>query len=103
MSIATIDIQPRVLAVDFVDDKLSVTVADGYTLLVPIAWYPRLLHATEQEREDWRVFEDADGRDILFWEQVDELIPAIALLIGIPSRESERSFARWLASRAAVV
>jgi len=102
MSIATIDIQPRVLTIDFVDDKLSVTIADGRTLLVPVAWYPRLLHATEQERKDWRVFEDEDGRDILFWEQVDELIPAIALLTGIPSRESERSFTRWLASRTTV-
>ncbi|MCL4833003.1 MAG: DUF2442 domain-containing protein [Caldilineaceae bacterium] len=103
MSIATIDIQPRVMAVDFVDDKLSVTIADGRTLLVPIAWYPRLFHATESERKDWRVFEDAEGRDILFWEQLDELIPAIALLTGMPSRESERSFTRWLASRMAVV
>jgi hypothetical protein len=99
MSTVTIDIQPRVRKIEFVDDKLSVAIEDGRIVLVPLAWYPRLLHATEEERNDWRVFEDSDGRDIIFWEQLDELIPAIALLAGVPSRESQRSFERWLDSR----
>jgi hypothetical protein len=68
-------------------------------VLVPLAWYPRLLHSTEAERNDWRVLEDSDGRNIIFWEQLDELIPVIALLAGVPSRESSRSFENWLASR----
>jgi hypothetical protein len=72
---------------------------DGRTVLVPLEWYPRLLAATEAERAEWRVFEDSDGRDIIFWENLDELIPAVALLAGVPSRESSRSFERWLASR----
>ncbi len=101
MSIATIDVQPRVNEVKFIGDKLSVALEDGRVVLVPLAWYPRLVHATEAERNDWRVFEDTDGRDIIFWEQLDELIPVVALLAGVPSRESKRSFARWLASRAA--
>jgi hypothetical protein len=41
----------------------------------------------------------SDGRDIIFWEDLDELIPAVSLLAGVPSRESRRSFERWLASR----
>ncbi|MFQ5616271.1 MAG: DUF2442 domain-containing protein, partial [Anaerolineales bacterium] len=59
------------------------------------------LHATRREQNDWRVFEDAEGRDIVFWESVDELIPVVALLAAVPSRESKRSFDRWLASRTA--
>jgi hypothetical protein len=70
--------------------------------MAPKAWYPRLLYATDAERNDWRVFEDTDGRDVIFWEQLDELIPVVALLAGVPSRESKRSFERWLASRRAV-
>jgi len=99
MSIATIDIQPRVAAVAIADDRLAVTLEDGRTVLAPLAWYPRLLHATPAERQDWRVFEDTDGRDVIFWEQIDELIPVVALLAGVPSRESVRSFERWLAAR----
>ena len=45
------------------------------------------------------VFEDSEGRDIIFWERLDELIPVIALLTGAPSRESKRSVEKWLATR----
>jgi hypothetical protein len=99
MSTVTIDIQPRVAAVAIADDRLAVTLEDGRTVLAPLAWYPRLQHATPDERQDWRVFEDTDGRDVIFWEQIDELIPVVALLAGVPSRESTRSFERWLAAR----
>jgi hypothetical protein len=99
MSIATIEIQPRVKAVTFIDDQLSVEIADGRTVFAPLTWYPRLQYATKAEREDWVVFEDSEGRDIIFWERLDELIPVIALLTGAPSRESKRSVEKWLATR----
>ena len=99
MSTVTIDIQPRVAAVAIADDRLAVTLEDGRTVLAPLAWYPRLQHATPDERQDWRVFEDTAGRDVIFWEQIDELIPVVALLAGVRSRESVRSFERWLAAR----
>lgn len=99
MSIATIDVQPRAVKIEFSEEMLSVTMEDGRIVFVPLKWYPRLLHATNAERNDWRVFEDSDGRDIIFWESLDELIPVIALLSGTPSRESEKSFQRWLAEK----
>ncbi len=99
MSIATIEIQPRVAHVSFGRDKLSVEISDGRTVSVPLEWYPRLRHATAAERADWHVMEDSDGRDIIFWEQLDEMIPVVALLSGIKSRESQRSLDRWLADR----
>jgi len=94
-------LQPRAVNVKFVKKMLSITIDDGRMVLVPLTWYPRLLHATEPERKNWRVFEDSDGRDIIFWESLDELIPVIALFAqrGTPSRESKRSFEHWLAKR----
>ena len=35
-------------------DTLSVELSDGRTLAVPLAWYPRLLHASTEERQHWR-------------------------------------------------
>jgi len=102
MTTATIDIEPRVKSVSFRRDKFSVEIADGRTVLVPLKWYPRLLHATATERAEWRVMEDSDGRDIIFWEQLDEFIPVIALLSGVPSRESQSSLERWLTDRQAL-
>lgn len=99
MSIATIELQPRVATVEFTADKLVVALDDERVILAPLLWYPRLLHATPAEQRDWRVFEDTDGRDVIFWEPLDELIPVIALLAGIPSRESTRSFEHWLSAR----
>lgn len=99
MSIAAIEIQPRVSTVEFTGDKLAVAMEDGRVVLAPIAWYPRLAHATPSERGNWRVFEDTEGRDVIFWEELDELIPVVALLSGVPSRESKRSLDRWLAER----
>ena len=95
----TNQVQPRAETVEFSNGMLSVRLADGRVVLVPLHWYPRLLHASESERQEWRVFEDSDGRDINFWEQVDELVPVIALLAGVPSRESRRSLEQWLASK----
>jgi len=102
MTTATIDIEPRVKSVSFRRDKFSVEIADGRTVLVPLEWYPRLRHSTVAERADWRVMEDSDGRDIIFWEQLDEFIPVIALLSGVPSRESQSSLERWLTDRQAL-
>jgi len=99
MSIATIELQPRVKNVECTDGLLSVSIEDGRTILVPLDWYPRLLHAIETERNNWRILVDSNERDIIFWESVDEFIPIIALLAGVPSRESHSSFERWLQSR----
>ena len=78
---------------------LSIRLIDGRVLSIPLAWYPRLMHASEDEREEWRVIEDSEERDIIFWESLDELIPIVALLAGVPSRESRCSLDRWLAGR----
>lgn len=81
-------------------DTLHVDLADGRTISVPLAWYPRLLHATAEERKNWRLV--GKGRGI-HWEAIDEDIGVDGLLAGRPSAESQASFKKWLASRASRV
>src|SRR5947208_8047585 len=78
------------------DDTLSVELADGRTLAVPLAWYPRLAHATAEERGGWRLIGGGRG---LHWSAIDEDISVANLLAGQPSAESQSSFKKWLASR----
>lgn len=77
-------------------DTLSVELADGRTIAVPLAWYPRLAHATTEERRNWRLL--GGGRGI-HWTAVDEDISVLNLLAGQPSGESQVSFKKWLAGR----
>jgi len=87
---------PEALDVLLTDDTLSVDLSDGRSISVPIAWFPRLLHSTEQERNNWRLI--GKGQ-IIHWEDVDEDISIEALLAGRPSGESQESFKKWLAKR----
>ncbi len=97
MSISAIEIEiPLALAVRVTQDSLHVDLADGRTISVPLAWYPRLLHATGDERKTWRLI--GMGRGI-HWEAIDEDISVEGLLAGRASGESQASFKKWLTSR----
>lgn len=78
------------------EDTLSVELADGRTIAVPLAWYPRLTHATAEERVSWHLI--GGGRGI-HWPAIDEDISVANLLTGQPSAESQSSFKKWLAGR----
>jgi hypothetical protein len=78
-------------------EALSVDLSDGRSITVPLAWYPRLLHATESERQNWRLVGKGYG---MHWEELDEDISAEGLLLGKPSGESQTSFKKWLLNRA---
>jgi hypothetical protein len=82
--------------VSVTDDTLSVELSDGRTIAVPLAWYPRLAHATVKERDSWRLL--ANGRGI-HWPELDEDISVANLLDGRPSGESQSSFKKWLKRR----
>lgn len=98
MNSSTVE-NPGVLAmlVRMTDDTLSVELSDGRTIAVPLAWYPRLVHATPKERQSWRLI--AGGRGI-HWPDIDEDISVANLLAGRPSGESPSSFQKWLVARA---
>ena len=59
------------------EDNLWVALLDGRTLGVPLAWFPRLLHATETERAACRI--SSRG---LHWGGLNEDISVAGLLEG---------------------
>jgi hypothetical protein len=77
-------------------ETLSVELVDGRTIAVPLAWYPRLAHATGHERESWRLIGGGWG---IHWPALDEDISVANLLTGQPSSESQSSLNAWLAGR----
>ena len=99
MSISAAEISvPRALAVSVSSDTLAVDLADGRTLAVPTAWFPRLLHATPAERDAWRLIAAGEG---IHWPLLDEDVSVESLLAGRRSAESQVSLKRWLTSRCA--
>jgi hypothetical protein len=78
------------------DDALIVDLSDGRTVSVPLAWFPRLLHGTVEERNMWRLIGDGEG---IHWSDLDEDISVENLILGKPSGESQKSFKRWLQAR----
>jgi hypothetical protein len=78
------------------DESLTVELVDGRSVSVPLAWYPRLTHATPPEKENWRLIGRGEG---IHWPDLDEDISVEGLLAGRPSGESQASFQRWLQSR----
>lgn len=92
-------VEAKAQDVQVTDDCLSVDLNDGRTISVPLAWYPRLLHGTKGERDNWRFIGDREG---IHWPDLDEDISVENLLLGKPSGESQPSFKRWLERRASV-
>lgn len=78
------------------DEMLTAELSDGRVISVPLAWYPRLVHATSEERAEWRLIGDGEG---IHWPRLDEDISAENLVLGMPSGESQGSLGRWLESR----
>jgi hypothetical protein len=87
----------KIQQVTITDDTLSVDLSDGRTISVPLAWYPRLLHGSMEERNAYRFIAGGNG---VHWDQLDEDISIKNLILGQPSGESQKSFQRWLSSRA---
>ena len=63
---------PNPFFLGFKDQKIDV-------IMVPVAWYPRLLHASQEERDGWRLIGKGNG---IHWETVDEDINIEGLLAG---------------------
>ncbi|MEE8059367.1 MAG: DUF2442 domain-containing protein [Pseudomonadales bacterium] len=82
--------------VSVTDDTLTVELSDGRTISVPLEWYPRLVHGTAKERNNWRIIGRGQG---IHWEDLDEDISVEGLISGNPSGESQSSFKKWLTQR----
>ena len=69
----------RVRDVRVDDDTLAVDLADGRTIIVPLAWYPRLLNATLEQRSHWKLSGAGYG---IHWPEIDEDLSTEGLLRG---------------------
>lgn len=72
----------RVLDVRCDDDSIIVSLADGRTISVPLAWFPRLLNATPSQRAQWQLSGAGFG---IHWPDLDEDLSAEGLLRGAPA------------------
>ncbi|MDA8351255.1 MAG: DUF2442 domain-containing protein [Pseudomonadota bacterium] len=66
-------------ALHFDDHTMWVDLTDGRTIGIPLAWFPRLLHATAEQRQHYRLSVSGNG---LHWEELDEDISVEGLLAG---------------------
>lgn len=97
MNTSTIEIRiPDAIAIAVTDDALQIELSDGRSISVPLAWYPRLAHGTQAERNRWELIGGGQG---IRWPDLDEDISVEGLIAGRPSGESQRSFKRWLGAR----
>ena len=87
---------PEAVNIIIADDTLTIELVDSRTLSVPLDWYPRLVHATLEERNNWELHAESGH---IHWEDLNEDISVEGLLAGRRSGESEASFKRWCEAR----
>ena len=95
-SVGVVRVTPKVMNVTITDDTLSVDLADGRTIAVPLVWYPRLAYGTDKERLNFQIAGAGYG---IHWPDLDEDIDLERLLVGGPSVESTSSLRQWLKSK----
>lgn len=71
-------------------DVLSVDLVDGRTISVPLAWFPRLLHASTEARSNWQI---AGGGFGIHWPEIDEDLSTAGILRGAPAPRTTRDSA----------
>ena len=91
MGTLALDRTPLAHAVHCSKDELSVALKDGRTVSVPLAWFPRLAHASQKERDNFELLGDGEG---IHWPDIDEDISVIGLLAGRGSIERGHSGAQ---------
>ena len=75
--------EPMATGVTFDADNMWVELADGRTLGVPLAYFPRLLAATDEQRKTYVISGGGTG---LHWDEIDEDICVKALVMGVGDR-----------------
>ncbi|HEY9646091.1 MAG TPA: DUF2442 domain-containing protein [Chroococcidiopsis sp.] len=96
MTTLTLETEPLAAHISLTADKLVVDLVDGRSLIIPLSWYPRLLHASPQERQNWQLLGEGYAIE---WLDLDEHIGIEGLIAGRQSGESRQSLERWLALR----
>ena len=88
--------EARATGVEVTDESIIVHLEDGRTLTTPLAWYPRLVYSTPEERQNVHLMGSGTG---LHWPDLDEDISVRGMLAGRPSQEGPQSLKRWKAAR----
>ena len=96
MTTLTLEVDPIAIEVTVTDKKLLIELEDGRSIAIPLEWYPRLLHGTVAERQNYQLLGDGYAIE---WPELDEHIGIEGLLAGRRSSESQRSLERWLVGR----
>lgn len=82
MGILALTADERVSGVSFSAEALSVSLMDGRTISVPLTWYPKLLHASSEQRDNWKLSGGGYG---IHWPELDEDLSTEGLLRGAPA------------------
>jgi len=82
MTVSEAHPDPRAHHVQIEQDELVVEFVDGRRVSVPLAWFPRLLHATPEQRQKWELLGDGEG---IHWPEIDEDLSVTGLLRGTPA------------------
>ena len=76
---STITLEARAAKIWFDEESMWLQLADGRQLSVPLAYFPRLLNATPQQRMKLEVSGGGTG---IHWDELDEDISVKGLLMG---------------------
>lgn len=79
MSTFVVETEPRAMQVEVTDDELTVHLVDGRRVSAPLVWYPRLLRASADQRNDWELIGEGEG---IHWPQIDEDLSVAGILRG---------------------
>ncbi|MGA2327436.1 MAG: DUF2442 domain-containing protein [Bryobacteraceae bacterium] len=82
MSSLVVETHPLAREVSVSEDELTVALADGRRISVPLTWFPRLLHATPAQLSKYELLGDGEG---IHWPDVDEDLSVAGLLRGTPA------------------
>lgn len=72
--------KPHAQKVTFDHENICIELVDGRKLFVPLAYFPRLLNADPQQRNDYILSAGGAG---IHWDSLDEDIRVDNLLLGI--------------------
>jgi Protein of unknown function (DUF2442) len=87
MSSSVVEATPRAQDIQVTEDELTVSLVDGRRVSVPLAWFPRLLHASPAQRSNWQLLGDGEG---IHWPDVDEDLSVVGILRGTPAPSKRR-------------
>ena len=79
MRTLALETDPLAVDVTFSADAFRVALEDGRELSIPLAWFPRLLRASPEQRQNWELIGRGEG---VHWDELDEDISVAGLLAG---------------------